>query len=205
MLGKTQQAELRQIPLEASSERSPSQLQKLDLEWSLALHKRFSPVISRQIFMMLEHSGNGILWLLLAPILWLWAPISSTDRQMVANFFFGLWVDLALVGSLKGIFKRPRPVYNISGDFVIVVAVDQYSFPSGHAARRAPHHLCIAFASKPCTRQAGEPCPQDIFQRFAAAQRGKPPYRKGSASVCRHGAGLAMWQPLPWSGWHRGA
>ena len=86
--------------------------------------------------MNLEHSGNGILWLLLAPLLWLYAPLSNFGRHMLANFFLGLWVDIALVGALKGIFRRPRPEYNISGDFVLVVAVDKYSFPSGHAARQ---------------------------------------------------------------------
>jgi len=40
-----------------------------------------------------------------------------------------------LVGSLKALVRRPRPLYNQSGDFVLVVAVDQYSFPSGHTAR----------------------------------------------------------------------
>lgn len=129
--------ELTQIHLSSQEGRSPGQLSKLDQRWSLSLHKRFSRSIPRWVFMILEHSGNGILWLLLAPALWLFAPLSSSSRQMLANFFLGLWVDIALVGALKGIFRRPRPEYNISGDFILVVAVDKYSFPSGHAARQA--------------------------------------------------------------------
>ncbi|EIE23953.1 acid phosphatase/Vanadium-dependent haloperoxidase [Coccomyxa subellipsoidea C-169] len=31
--------------------------------------------------------------------------------------------------------QRARPVYNNAGDFLLVVAVDSFSFPSGHAAR----------------------------------------------------------------------
>lgn len=108
---------------------------RLDVEYSLLLHETFGNTIPRAIYMLLEHSGNGILWLLLAPAVWLLTPLSPEGRLSVANFFLGLWVDLALVGSLKAIFRRPRPEYNYSGDFILVVSVDQFSFPSGHAAR----------------------------------------------------------------------
>ena len=107
----------------------------LDQRWSLGLNKSFGSKVPRQAFMLLEHSGNGILWLVFAPTFWVLAPLSPQSQLAVANFFVGLWVDLALVGSLKGIVRRPRPEYNISGDFILVVAVDEYSFPSGHAAR----------------------------------------------------------------------
>ena len=129
--------ELSKVHLSAQERHSPSQLSIVDQRWSLSLHKRFSSSIPRWIFMNLEHSGNGVLWLLLVPLLWLYAPLSTDSRHMLANFFLGLWVDLALVGALKGTFRRPRPEYNISGDFILVVAVDKYSFPSGHAARQA--------------------------------------------------------------------
>ena len=85
--------------------------------------------------MLLEHSGNGILWLLVTAFLWLSNRISANTRTLVANFSLGLWVDIALVGIVKAVVRRPRPEYNLSSDFVLVVAVDRYSFPSGHAAR----------------------------------------------------------------------
>ncbi len=44
-------------------------------------------------------------------------------------------VDLALVGLLKGTVRRARPVYNLRSDFAVVVAVDHFSFPSGHSSR----------------------------------------------------------------------
>ena len=80
-------------------------------------------------------AGSGVLWLPGVPLLWLATQQSPTTRLFWANCFLLLWVDIALVGALKGLFRRKRPIYNHAGDFVVVVAVDQYSFPSGHAAR----------------------------------------------------------------------
>lgn len=36
---------------------------------------------------------------------------------------------------LKGTVRRARPVYNLRSDFSVVVAVDHFSFPSGHSSR----------------------------------------------------------------------
>ena len=63
-------------------------------------------------------------------------------RHGAANLALGLVLDIALVGAIKGMARRARPVYNHAGDFVVVVAVDQYSFPSGHASRH-DRHLAI--------------------------------------------------------------
>jgi hypothetical protein len=35
-----------------------------------------------------------------------------------------------------GLLPPRRPVYNKADDFVLVVSVDKYSFPSGHASRQ---------------------------------------------------------------------
>lgn len=40
------------------------------------------------------------------------------------------------VGLLKASARRSRPVYNQQSDFTVVVAVDHFSFPSGHSSRR---------------------------------------------------------------------
>ena len=60
---------------------------------------------------------------------------TTTIRTFALNLFLGLLVDLALVGVLKYIVRRPRPSYNDAGDYLLVVDVDRYSFPSGHASR----------------------------------------------------------------------
>ncbi len=119
----------------------------VDRRWSFSLHKRFAKSIPRWTYMALEHGGNGIIWLLIAPLLWLAAPLSGPGRYLLANFFLGLWVDIALVGALKGVFRRSRPEYNVSGDFILVVAVDKFSFPSGHASR----HVSLLFFLLACS------------------------------------------------------
>ena len=69
------------------------------------------------------------------PLIWTVPGLSSTTRCIAANFFLGLFVDLIIVGALKFSFRRPRPSYNFAEDFTLVVAVDKFSFPSGHTAR----------------------------------------------------------------------
>ena len=113
----------------------PRSIVELDRSISLTLYRQVGSRFPRPVFLLLEHSGNGVLWLLAAPVAWLWPGLGAVTRYYIANFFLGLWVDLAVVGTLKGLFRRPRPLYNYSEDFVLVVAVDKYSFPSGHAAR----------------------------------------------------------------------
>ena len=113
-------------------------LAEIDSKLSYYLYKEVGLHISRVCYMLLEHTGNGLVWLMLVPLAWLLPQLSEHQRCCVLNLFFGLWVDLALVGTLKGLVRRARPVYNHIGDFVVVVAVDHYSFPSGHSSR---YHL----------------------------------------------------------------
>ncbi|KAH7447974.1 hypothetical protein KP509_01G130200 [Ceratopteris richardii] len=61
-----------------------------------------------------------------------WAP-AFTLQVFVKSLLIGLLFDLILLGGLKSIFRRPRPVYN-KGMF-LVLSVDHYSFPSGHSSR----------------------------------------------------------------------
>ena len=115
--------------------RPTSTIQRLDTDLSLALYKSVGAQLPRAFYKLLEHTGSGLIWLPLAIAIFL-APTASQDMHVLAaNVLLGLLIDLAFVGSLKGIARRPRPVYNNASDFLLVVKVDQYSFPSGHAAR----------------------------------------------------------------------
>ena len=125
------QAERRKI---AKAAQEPNRLSQIDRNVSLALYKHVGMRIPRPIVMALEHTGSGVLWLPLVPTLW-YCSSNSDFRVVMANLFLALWIDIVYVGVLKGIFRRKRPIYNHKGDFVVIVAVDQYSFPSGHAAR----------------------------------------------------------------------
>lgn len=112
-----------------------SLLVDLDTRTSLFLYQNIGRRIPRPFFKLLENSGTGLLWFPLVPAVWL-APGTPPDvRACAANLFLGLLVDIALVGSMKAAVRRPRPVYNHTGDFLLVAAVDRFSFPSGHSAR----------------------------------------------------------------------
>lgn len=115
--------------------RRPRSLDAIDKKLSLWLHEDVGRLLPRLLYMTLEHSGNGILWLLFGSLAWFYRTQTSHSRMLWLNFFLGLWVDIALVGSLKMVARRERPEYNKSADFMLVVSVDRYSFPSGHAAR----------------------------------------------------------------------
>lgn len=120
-------------------------LVNLDTRLSLSLYRNLGLKVPRSVFKALEHTGSGLLWLPLAPVVFL-APSASLElRTCAANLLVGLLVDIAIVGTLKGLVRRARPVYNDAGDFLLVVAVDSFSFPSGHAARYAPSSICLQY------------------------------------------------------------
>ena len=119
----------------------------LDTRLSLSVYKNLGLKIPRSIFKALEHTGSGLLWLPLAPVVFLAPSASLVLRTCAANLLVGLLVDIAIVGTLKGLVQRARPVYNDAGDFLLVVAVDSFSFPSGHAARYTPCTTCMQYPS----------------------------------------------------------
>ena len=116
-------------------ETPPQSWSSWDRAVSTKLYHYSSRKVPRQYMMLLEHSGNGLVWLLGAISVWLYPHLKTQQRCAVGNFLLAFVLDLLLVGSLKSIIQRPRPIYNSSGDFILVVSVDQYSFPSGHASR----------------------------------------------------------------------
>lgn len=116
----------------------------LDRSLSLKLFRGLGQKIPRRYLMALEHGGNGLVWLFAAFAMLLVPSITSAGRTALANFLVAFAVDLVLVGTLKSLFRRPRPVYNASGDFILVVSVDKFSFPSGHASRCVHTAACLA-------------------------------------------------------------
>lgn len=123
-------------------------LLEIDRKSSLRAYQELGSKLPRWSVMLLEHSGSGVLWLPLTPAIWSVKWLSPAARLCWANCFVLLWIDIALTGILKATFRRKRPIYNHVGDFLVVVAVDQYSFPSGHAARVS----CLAMLAWICWR-----------------------------------------------------
>ncbi|XP_059074138.1 probable lipid phosphate phosphatase beta [Cryptomeria japonica] len=106
---------------------------EVDRRWSLYIHNTRVP---RMFLKALEISGDGLLWIPATAALWL-TPFSSFAipkiRWVLLNLLIGFLFDLVLIGSLKSIIRRPRPEYNKG--MYLVVSVDHWSFPSGHASR----------------------------------------------------------------------
>lgn len=109
-------------------------LAALDRRWSNGLF-RAGGSVPRLVWKLFELSGDGLVWLALALGYALAPATPPALRTCWANFLVAWAVDLALVGLLKGAVRRSRPVYNLRSDFTVVVAVDHFSFPSGHSSR----------------------------------------------------------------------
>ncbi|GAQ87429.1 lipid phosphate phosphatase [Klebsormidium nitens] len=123
-------------PHEQLQQGSPSLLHSVD-----AFDKSFSAWLYadgrshlRGFLKFLEMSGTGSIWIPAIIALWL-APFDypSALRALAFNLLVGFLLDLALIGSIKGLARRTRPKYN--REFSVLVPVDVYSFPSGHASR----------------------------------------------------------------------
>lgn len=90
--------------------------------------------VSRLLLLGLELSGHGIPWIagtLIAMLLY------STDiifYSCFKMFLFGLLLETCVVGIIKVIVRRRRPIACID-DMVATVPIDKFSFPSGHASR----------------------------------------------------------------------
>ena len=57
----------------------------------------------------------------------------AAQRRAATTLLAAMMLDLATVAALKALVRRPRPPYNLPD--MLVVSVDRYSFPSGHASR----------------------------------------------------------------------
>lgn len=108
--------------------------------------------VPRFIWKILEYSGDGLVWIAVSVVILILGWMSSLDGGVQAlklssglgddaiilgvNLLLGLVIDLCEVGLLKWVAKRPRPRYNsLSNDMNVIVAVDAFSFPSGHSSR----------------------------------------------------------------------
>ncbi|KAL8498396.1 hypothetical protein ACS0TY_021642 [Phlomoides rotata] len=123
-----------------SAPRPPTLLRRLinlDTVASLHLYSFFRPILPFSLLKSVELSGDGrlffpvtlsILFATTTPAAALTAPIS-----LLLNLLIGSLLDLLLIGLIKHIVQRPRPVYN--KNMFLSFAVDHWSFPSGHSSR----------------------------------------------------------------------
>lgn len=111
-----------------------SQIAAIDQAISQKVYQSGSKAVPRAVLMLLEHSGNGLIWIPLVLVA-IFIPVGRAARAFCANLEIGFIVDLLIVGLLKATIKRQRPVYNNPNDYHVVNKIDHYSFPSGHASR----------------------------------------------------------------------
>lgn len=119
------------------------------LEWDKHTSRRvydYSYTNSRPILLFLELSGHGGLWVAI-PLLWfvLKPTMAPAISASVLNYLALAVVDLAVIGLMKPLFRRSRPAHNGGIAAVTIHAIDQYSFPSGHATRAALNAAYIAY------------------------------------------------------------
>ncbi|KAK4802958.1 hypothetical protein SAY86_001161 [Trapa natans] len=85
-------------------------LSAVDIALSRTLYSyNFFP---RRLFLLLELSADFRLFFSLALSIYLSPALSTLLRPFLVPLIFGLLLDLALVGLIKVIFRRPRPLYN---------------------------------------------------------------------------------------------
>ncbi|CAK9173189.1 unnamed protein product [Ilex paraguariensis] len=114
---------------------SPSLLRRLihlDTTVSLHLYTLTQPILPYTLLKTLELSGDGRFFFPLTLSLLL-SPLSTTQFPFILNLLLGLLLDLLVIGLLKHLVRRPRPVYN--KNMFLTFSVDHWSFPSGHSSR----------------------------------------------------------------------
>ncbi|XP_073056040.1 probable lipid phosphate phosphatase beta [Primulina eburnea] len=104
----------------------------LDVDAAVSLHiyTFFHPIIPFPLLKSLEFSGDGRLFF---PIILSLLLTRTTTNLLLLNLLLGSFLDLLLIGLLKHLIQRPRPVYN--KNMFLSFAVDHWSFPSGHSSR----------------------------------------------------------------------
>ena len=101
---------------------------RLDGRVSELLYGGAQPYLPRSALLALELSADFRLFFPAAlAVLALW------KSPIVVSLILGLFLDLAAVGLVKILFRRGRPHYNRG--MSAAVAVDHFSFPSGHSSR----------------------------------------------------------------------
>ncbi|KAL4219473.1 lipid phosphatase [Mactra antiquata] len=87
----------------------------------------------RPFMKLIEISCHGIPWLF-GTLVMILSVHQALHVELLINLFYGLVIDLIVIGILKTVFRRSRPQYN-EMDMFATVSIDNYSFPSGHASR----------------------------------------------------------------------
>jgi undecaprenyl-diphosphatase len=109
----------------------PIVVQNFDLFLSTAIRAWQNPVLTIVASFVTAITYGGLIWWIIAAILW-WRGY----RILAVEIAVALGIGLLEVAVLKHIFHRPRPILAPLNGFWLPIQymfADQYSFPSGHA------------------------------------------------------------------------
>eukprot|EP00271_Cylindrocystis_brebissonii_P015254 TRINITY_DN3755_c0_g1_i1.p1 TRINITY_DN3755_c0_g1~~TRINITY_DN3755_c0_g1_i1.p1 ORF type:complete len:310 (+),score=14.77 TRINITY_DN3755_c0_g1_i1:223-1152(+) len=136
-----------------------SRLVSAFLNFDRNISARLHSLSNRSLAIILEHTGDGLYWIPGTIAMWL-CPIAMPPalRCCILNLFVAFILDLIVVGTLKSLVRRRRPVYNRG--MTVVLAPDKWSFPSGHASRA----LLIASFAFLCKETLGPFLGQNVEQ-----------------------------------------
>ncbi len=109
-----------------------SAIHRLDLQLLASIFSQGERRMVRPLARALSRSGDGYLHLLI-PVL-LWQLESALLASFVTVLGLALVVERCLYWCLKNGLKRRRPQEAVPGFRSLVVAADQFSFPSGHSS-----------------------------------------------------------------------
>jgi len=87
----------------------------------------------RATMKMLEVSCHGLSWIGII-FIGLWYALTPRHYELLVNLLFGIIFDMLAVAFIKAAVRRTRPNCN-ANDMFATIAVDKFSFPSGHASR----------------------------------------------------------------------
>ncbi|KAG9452384.1 hypothetical protein H6P81_005288 [Aristolochia fimbriata] len=130
-MGKAKQQAVVVVPFASKSPSILNRLVSLDAELSLLFYNAFQ-FCPRFLLKALEISGDGRLWFPI-PVAFFFSSKSPHLRPLLLFVFLSCLFDLLVVGSIKVLVRRPRPVYNKG--MHLVFSADHWSFPSGHSSR----------------------------------------------------------------------
>ena len=107
-----------------------------DRALSQHIYQTVGQQIPRSLLMALEHSGNGLIWLALSLGTLLHPALSADRRCLAVNFLLAFIVDLAIVGTLKGLVSLLLCIIRWAGKSVCPVMLP--TAMSSHASAGSP-------------------------------------------------------------------
>eukprot|EP00697_Spironema_sp_BW2_P009070 gnl/Spiro4/23850_TR11807_c0_g1_i1.p1 gnl/Spiro4/23850_TR11807_c0_g1~~gnl/Spiro4/23850_TR11807_c0_g1_i1.p1 ORF type:complete len:207 (-),score=23.41 gnl/Spiro4/23850_TR11807_c0_g1_i1:156-737(-) len=112
----------------------------LDLQLSNELSRSYGHTSHSRLFWeAVSFSSDGVPWLVVPLVLFVFLPFIPALRLLLHPFFVHLFIVCAIGAVLdtvmKAILRRPRPPTNKNDNLTPYIGPDKFSCPSGHSSR----------------------------------------------------------------------